>query len=212
MPRLISFLTGLSLGIISLLATAVLLLLYLPHFLVVDHEPVHTDAVIVLGGDADGSRLCRGGELVDAGWAPQLILTSDSQQRWLRRAQKTCPNVPFAEHDLLNLQGSSDTRLEAQLSLDYCRQNGLRQVLIVTSPYHSRRSAFVFSDVYAGSGIQPRVLSSGSFGRYRSPDSPWWRDQLTVEAVWNEFGKILYWELTPLMEWYWGRDAEGHKR
>jgi uncharacterized SAM-binding protein YcdF (DUF218 family) len=201
LSRLAPFLSGLILGALTLAAANAALLLFLPRFLVVDHEPVKSDAVVVLGGDSDGSRLRRGVELVDQGWAPRLLLTSGKKEGWLRVAQKYCPDCRLEEREVVYLEDSIDTRTDAQLSLGHCRENGWRQVLVVTSPYHSRRSRFVFNDIYAGSGIAPIVLDSGDYGRLVSPDSPWWRDRPTMETIWLEFGKILYWELTPFLDW-----------
>lgn len=68
------------------------------------------------------------------------------------------------------------------------------------SPYHSRRAQLVFNDILAGSGISATVISSGDYGCLFPPDDLWWRDRLTLKTVWLEFGKILYWELTPYLE------------
>ena len=178
-----------------------MLLVFLPRYVVVNYKPVQADAVIVLGGDSDGSRLRRGIELVDKGWAPRLIMVSGSKRDWAGRIEKYLPDIQVEAREPIYLEGSVDTRTDAQLSLAYCRKNNLQKVLIVTSPYHSRRSLFVFNDIFAGSGIKTRLLSSGDYGKLVSPDGPWWRHQHTLETVWLEFGKILYWELTPFMEW-----------
>lgn len=201
--RVIPFFSGLLFGALTLAVAIAVLLFSLPRFLIVDHLPVKADAVIVLGGDSDGSRLRRGVELIDAGQAPQLILTSGNKQGWLRLAARYCPECRLEEREAVHLEGSIDTRTDAQLSLEFARKNDLRNVLVVTSPYHSRRSQLVFHSIFAGSGIDTRVLSSDDYGRFIPPDGYWWRDRLTVETVWLEFGKVLYWELTPFMEWPW---------
>ncbi len=102
--------------------------------------------------------------------------------------------------DAVFLDGSTDTRTDAQLTLAYSLKNNLQTLLVVTSPYHSRRSQFVFNDILAGSGITATVISSGDYGRLLTPNEDWWRDRETLETVWLEFGKILFWELTPFME------------
>jgi uncharacterized SAM-binding protein YcdF (DUF218 family) len=206
LKKSIPFLTGLLLGALALAAAITLLLLFLPQFLVVTHEPVKADAVIVLGGDPDGSRLRRGVELVDQGWAPRLILVSGSKKGWLHVERRFCPDCRLEKREVVYLEGSVDTRTDARLSLEHCRKEGLQKVLVVTSPYHSRRSQFVFNDLYNGRGVEPAVVNSGGYGRLVPPDGPWWRDRPTLESVWLEFGKILFWELTPFMEWPEGRE------
>jgi hypothetical protein len=106
LSRIVPFLFGLLLGAITLAAVIAALLLFLPRFLVVPHEPVKADAVIVLGGDSDGSRLRRGVELVDADWAPRLILVGGSKQGWLHVARQYCPECRLEEREVVWLEGS----------------------------------------------------------------------------------------------------------
>jgi hypothetical protein len=42
------------------------------------------------------------------------------------------------------------------------------------------------------------VISSGDFGQRLAPNGHWWKDRLTMETVWLEFGKILYMHILPL--------------
>jgi uncharacterized SAM-binding protein YcdF (DUF218 family) len=197
MSRIRPFLGGLISGV---LGSALLLLLAvwcLPHLLVVDNDPTPADAIVILGGNI--TRLQPGLRLYDQGLAPRLLLTGNKKANWLQAAQKACPDCRLTERPAVFLENSTDTHSDARLSLRYCRDNNLRSILVVTSPYHTRRTQLVFSDIFAGSGIEPLVISSNNYDKLFPPDAPWWRDRPTIEAVWLEFGKILYWELTPYM-------------
>jgi uncharacterized SAM-binding protein YcdF (DUF218 family) len=61
---------------------------------------------------------------------------------------------------------------EARGTLDTVRSLGVRRLLVVTSPYHTRRALAVFRSVFADSGIeigmQPAVVSSPARPRW------WW--------------------------------------
>jgi len=198
MRRIYWFLGGVFAGILGAALVAALQLLFLANFLVVDNEPQPSDAIVILGGD--GSRLRPAMHLYDQGLAPRLVLTGFKKANWLRAAQKICPECRLAERPAVFLENSTDTHTDAQLSLQYCRESGLNKILIVTSPYHTRRVQFIFNDVFADSGIEPAVISSGDYGKLIPPGDPWWRHRQTLETLWLEFGKILYWELTPFME------------
>ena len=48
--------------------------------------------------------------------------------------------------------------------------------------------------------LEVTVISSGDYDNLTPPDGRCWADRKTLETVWLELGKILYWELTPFME------------
>lgn len=196
-PFILGSLSGL------LLATLLiaLVIVRLPQLVSVHHDPAAADAIVILGGDSDGSRLRKGLQLHDDQLAPLLILVSGGNSKgWLALAKRHCSDCNLEGRGATFLDGSIDTRTDAKLTLAHCRTNSLTSLLVVTSPYHSRRAQLVFNDILAGSGITATVISSGDYGRLFSPDDLWWRDRLTLETVWLEFGKILYWELTPYLE------------
>jgi uncharacterized SAM-binding protein YcdF (DUF218 family) len=201
MTRFRPFLAGTLFGLLCAALLIVLVIANLPQLVTVDHQPAAVDAIVVLGGDSDGSRLRKGLQLHADQMAPRLILVAGSRKSWESVAKKLGPDWELEEGEAIFLEGSTDTRTDAQLTLEYCRANDLPNILVVTSPYHSRRAQFVFNDILAGSGINATVISSGEYGSLLPPNGRrWWRDRPTLETVWLEFGKILYWELTPYWE------------
>lgn len=242
MLRLRPFLLGLLTGVLTSLLLLALTIRFLPHLLVVTSQPTSADAIVVLGGDNDGSRLRTGLKLHDDKYAPHLILVGNSNKAWVATLKKICPDCTLEGRGAILLDGSTDTRTDAQISLAYARARNLRTLLVVTSPYHTRRSQFIFNDIAEGlkdepaeprtgsgtnrqtlekapvrdsatSGSSPlpvrasvfsdfkvTVISSGGYGTLLPPSGHWWADRKTLETVWLEFGKILYWELTPYLE------------
>ena len=130
--------------------------------------------------------------------APHLILVVAKNKDWEAVIKKSCPDCKLEGRGAILLEGSTDTRTDAEISLKYCRANNLSKILVVTSPYHTRRTQFIFNDI--AENLNVTVLSSGDYGKLVPPNDRWWTDRRTLETVWLEFGKILYWELTPFME------------
>ncbi|MGK2944858.1 MAG: YdcF family protein [Desulfuromonadales bacterium] len=202
MIRHCPFILGTLAGLLLATLLIALVVVRLPQLVSVHHDSDAADAIVILGGDSDGSRLRKGLQLHDDQLAPQLILVSGGNSKgWLALAKRHCSDCNLKDREAIFLDGSTDTRTDAQLTLAYCRENNLQTLLVVTSPYHTRRAQFVFNDILAGSGITTTVISSGDYGRLLSPAEDWWRDRTTLETVWLEFGKILFWELTPFLEW-----------
>ena len=211
MIRLRQFITGALTGLLLAILLLVLLIRFLPNLIVTDHAPYTADAIIILGGDTDGSRLRKGLQLHDEQTTARLILVSGGGSKaWHAIVKNHCPDCTLEGRGAVYLDGSIDTRTDAQLSLAYCWQNNLTSILVVTSPYHSRRAQFVFNDIAddlqergqapGGTSFLVTVISSGDYGALLPPEESWWRDRKTLETVWLEFGKILYWELTPYLE------------
>lgn len=200
MTSLRPFLAGIFVGIFPLILLLGFMVCFLPDFLVVGHVPKPADAIVVLGGDDDGGRLHSAMKLYDEGVAKILLLTSGNRKNWELVANRSCSGCTLEGRTVVILEKSTDTRTDAEFTLRHCFINQIRKILVVTSPYHTRRAQFVFNDIYEGSGIEVSVLSSGEYGKLIPPSGRWWSDRKTLEVIWLELGKILYWELTPFME------------
>jgi len=48
-----------------------------------------------------------------------------------------------------------------------------------------------FESVFQDSGVEISIESSGDYGDKLPPDESWWRDDLTLQVIWGEIGKIM---------------------
>ena len=188
---------GVLLGIFLTLATLAGLLYTVPRWLVIKTEPVSSEAAVVLGGNS-GDRLRRAVGLYDADLVPELILVSGSQGDWEQITRYSCPECDLTDRRSTTLVGSKNTFTDAELTLKHCREKGIRSILVVTSPYHSRRAGMTFNKIFRGSGIHITTVNSGDFGHLLAPNDHWWKDRQTLETIWWEFGKILYMHIFPV--------------
>lgn len=85
---------------------------------------------------------------------------------------------------------SPGTHGEALAALAFARRGGVRRILVVTSPYHTRRAFTVFHSVFGGSGvelgIQPALNESGA------RPSWWWIHGYDRAYVPYEWAAIVY--------------------
>jgi uncharacterized SAM-binding protein YcdF (DUF218 family) len=90
---------------------------------------------------------------------------------------------------ILDLTGPG-THGEAQAVLQFARTAHLRRLVIVTTPYHTRRALAVFRKVFASSGVaigvQPATASS--------PARPerWWASPYDRSYVAYEWAAVIY--------------------
>ena len=103
-----------------------------------------------------------------------------------------CTNCKAEGKNIVILEGSTNTITDAQLILQYCTQNKIKRILIVTDPYHTRRALLAFKSQFKQSNIKTSLVSSGDYVGKLSPDQRWWQDDLTRRVIWDELGKILF--------------------
>lgn len=130
--------------------------------LIVSQPPVKADAIVVLGAgvqcgtntpNGSGlSRLVHGLTLWRDGYAP--VLTVSEQSGLI--GEKDCPKISALQNaqitalygkngpPTLTLSNVTTTRDEAARVRDLARQRGWTRVLLVTSPWHSRRAQALF--------------------------------------------------------------------
>jgi hypothetical protein len=166
--------------------------------LVVKAGPVSSEAAVVLGGGSDGERLRRAVAFYDEHLVAELILVGQHRGEWEHIIRHYCAECDLTGRSATILVGSKNTFTDAELTLEHCREKGIRSVLVVTDPYHTRRAGMTFNKIFRGSGIRMAVVSSGDFGQLLAPNDHWWKDRRSLETIWLEFGKILYMHILPV--------------
>ncbi|HYG81627.1 MAG TPA: YdcF family protein [Pyrinomonadaceae bacterium] len=175
--------------------------------LVVRAELARADALIVLsGGSFYEERARHAAELFAEGRAPLVVLTDDGLRGpWSDELER---NPTYAELEAEELARAgvpresvsvvpelvSSTYDEAVRVRDYARARGLRSVLVVTSPYHSRRALWVWRLVFRGSGIEVG-LDPATEGAQSPPAATWWWHLRGWRAVAFEYPKMAYYWL-----------------
>ena len=82
---------------------------------------------------------------------------------------------------------------EAEAFRDWAREHHARSVVVVTSPYHTRRALATFTDVFDGSGIAIGVEPSLTHSPAR-PDR-WWAAAYDRWYVRYEWTAIAYYAI-----------------
>ena len=191
--RFLPFLFGTLFGILLVFAAAMIFMRYAPFLLIVDEPVEHADIAVVLGGGG-GSRLRKGLSLYEAGLVNHLVLVDNKKNAWDDMLHRFCPDCA-TKGRITILVGSRNTFTDAELAEKYCRtrniKNKIKNVLVVTDPYHTRRAALIFKAQFAESDVQITVVSSGEFGSRLAPKDSWWQDENTLKTVWAEMNKVL---------------------
>lgn len=190
--RFKGFLFGLIAGLLVSICLLVILIFFWGPWPVSDVSE-KSNIAVVLGGSA-GSRLKKGISLYGKNLVSGLLLSDRSKSDWQHIINNLCRECSLEGIQHTFQTGSVNTYTDATLVLSYCKSNNIKSIIVITDPYHSRRASIIFDSVFKGSGIKVTTVHSGDYGDLLPPDKKWWNDTKTMENLWLEFGKILYYK------------------
>ena len=187
---------ALTLGICVLVALAVALgaARWLGPWLVVDEPLARSDVIFVTDGKTPQREL-EGAALFQEGWAPRVALTlpRESVSEDVRRLAGEPPQQEHSsqilrrrgvpESAIVRLDRIVDnTEQELRVDFDYARAQGFRRVIVVSSPYHTRRVSVIWR-----SRFEAEIPAIVRVTRYE-PVHPtrWWRSRASLEEVAHE--------------------------
>lgn len=185
------------------------LLVFLPfagRFLVLEQPLDHADAIVVLAG-ARVERWLEAVDLYRSGWAPRIVLSRGQLEQAevrlhemgirfpedadLVRDAMVQMKVPADAVTILS-QWVDNTAQEAAAAHKLATASGWHRIIVVTSKYHSRRTAYAFAREFEGETVQVIVHIS----RY-DPAVPgrWWTARQDVRQVTSELQKLVAYRL-----------------
>lgn len=147
------------------------------------------DVIIVLGG-GDGDREDYGTRLYRQGLAPHVISTGAPLGSDAAAQELIQRGVPRQAIVLAN--GTQNTHDDALRSRQLMEDHGWHTALLVTDPYHMRRSLWTFRTVFQGTALQiwPAPVDSGWFDARH-----WWQSEAGFLSVNEEYLKLIYYLL-----------------
>ena len=156
------------------------------------HAAVTADAIVVLGGDATGSRIDHAVLLVKSGYlrANGLFVVSGGQLyadvTWsgVMAERATQPGIPPSQ--VLRQAASLTTAEDADHSGRLLMDRGAQSVLLVTSAWHSGRAYRLFRQAL------PETVSLRSCPAKQPGPQDWWTDAATTRALATEWLKRIW--------------------
>jgi uncharacterized SAM-binding protein YcdF (DUF218 family) len=172
--------------------------------LIVHKDLPRADAIVVLGGSATYIERARiAAKLFHEGRASKILLTNDGLQGgWSNEEQRNPFFVERAKKELLN-QGVSEeaieilspivgsTRDEALLLRERLPERNIASVLIVTSPYHTRRALRTIGRALSDKKIEVGIVSPQT-GEQSPKPFFWWLSFSGWSMVAGEYMKLVW--------------------
>jgi uncharacterized SAM-binding protein YcdF (DUF218 family) len=179
-------------------ATTVLLLVILTHrvwlravggFLVSTEAPFHAGMIVELGGDDHGNRILAAAGLVKEGYAPKVLVSGpayfDRHESDMAIEFATRHGYPADWFIPFPIRGTSTIEEAREIVLELDRLH-VGRFIIVTSNYHTRRAANVYS----------RLVPRDRFRVVAAPDwifrpADWWQSREGRKQCFWEWSKTL---------------------
>ena len=163
--------------------------------LVVDVPLAEPDAILVLGSH-EWERLPAAAQRARQSPAALLLITQPRNPTIYNchdcehRAERLIAAGVAASRIVMLSDRVSNTRDEAAATRAECERRGIRRLLIVTSPYHTRRAWRIFNRAFTGAPVTLGVASARDY----SPARPgrWWRAAYDRAYVRYEWAAIIY--------------------
>ncbi|WP_017756474.1 YdcF family protein [Calidifontibacillus oryziterrae] len=165
-------------------------------FLVAEETAKKSDVIIVLGGEITGERTKKAVELYNQGHGDKLIFSDGTDLSWRTKAVDEMValaldlNVP--KEDIVKETDSRSTYENAFYSKAMMIENNWTSAVVVTTEWHTKRSQFIFDNVFKGSGV--RLTYATAPDERIDSLKEWWKDSEKQQIVLTEWAKLLvYW-------------------
>ena len=150
-----------------------------------DHT--RTDAIVVLTGGSD--RLATGLHLLEDDFAPRLLISGVAETVTTDRLleQLAMQGFPADLRPRISLgRRATSTVQNAQETADWCREEGIRSIRLVTAAYHMKRSLLEFKQLMPGLQIVPHPVFPNAVKQ-----GQWWKYPGTLLLMTREYTKFV---------------------
>lgn len=174
------------------------------HMLLVKVEKSQSDAIAILAGSGTYvERAHFAADLFKAGSAPLILLTNDGEISGWSIAEDRNPLFVERTVEVLRRDGVpresiriipknvTNTYEEVTTLRAYTEANGIKSIVVITSPYQSRRALWTLRRVFTGSTVSI-ALDFPSPGTQTPNPAVWWLFKIGWKLVPGEYLKLIY--------------------
>lgn len=155
-------------------------------FLVFRTNLQHEDVIIILSGDNE--RIPYGVKLYKANYSDKIIITGIKTDSLKEKVIE----LGVAPKDVIMEYKAKTTYENALFSRNIMLQNNFTSAIVVSSPYHMRRAAWLFDRAFKDDNIT--LLYSPVDNSWFKPEK-WWTNWMGIHMVMNEYAKFVYYTI-----------------
>ena len=150
------------------------------------------DAIVILAGE-ETERVEYGVKLFKDGWARKDVIVMAGgplvwKYTWAGLMKDHAESLDVPARKILLEDKSRTTEEDAYYTKEILQKNRIASIILVTSPYHSRRASIIFGKVM---GKDIRIINAPAENSWFTVDE-WWKRRRDRATVLNEFSKYLW--------------------
>jgi len=155
------------------------------------------DAVVAISGGETDARIERAIELYQDDFAPLIIFSGDALDPWSPSNAKSMKEIAVRDYNIpavdIIIEEESASTYENALNLKTVfEDNNIESIILVTSPYHQRRSKMTFQYVM---GDEFKIINQSSTDEFWRKIA-WWGNDRGIGLTLSELWKIIYIQIT----------------
>lgn len=153
------------------------------------------DAIVVVSGGQTTTRAEYGIKLFKQGYAPMIIFSGGALDDGPSNAaamRQQALEAGLSDDNILKDEDAQNTYENATNSKRLMDSIGAKRIILVTSPYHQRRTNQTFEKVL---GKEYKVIGASAVDS-RWSKSSWWHSGFSFNISTSELYKLLYIDLT----------------
>ncbi len=169
--------------------------------LVYENKMEHVPALFILSGGAwdRGNEAIR---LYHEGYVEKIICTGENIPTLFKIAKidyfeseltkMHLLNEGIPENDILLILKGTSTKEEADYILEYCRENNIKKLAVLSTKFHTERIKQTFKKRFEDEGLQ-LIIRGAPSSSY--DENEWWKSENGLIFVNNEYIKIVYYKI-----------------
>ncbi len=170
-------------------------------YLLAKDELKPADVIVVLGGEKS-ERVEYGVKLFKEGWSrkDRIIMTGGpvvGRYTWAGLMKEQAEELGIPGGDIILADRSMSTEEDALYTAGIVRRGRYKSLILVTSPYHSRRASIYFRRMIPGVTIVSAPVEKSWFSF-----EGWWKRPRDRDMVFSEYSKFI-------KLWIFGRRQRG---
>lgn len=178
-------------GLFSLAVLATIVVLSIGWFIAPQDPLRKADVIVVVSGGDTVERTDEGVRLWKDNWAPKIAFAGAAADRGVSNAvvmRQRAVNQGVPLDATMIEEKSTNTKENAELLKPILDAQNMKTVILVSSPYHTRRVKTTFQKVYG---------KDYTFIAHPAKDSlwarsSWWKQPSTIQLTWDELRKTLF--------------------